>query len=104
MLPALPLVLEKRNLIYPRRDLLPRLKAAGGDIVLWHGEQQDWRVIAVDNDEEKDVRRLKARLMPGYAIIERQDLLQHEEGKDALDCLLNAMQVQLFPQYEDGRK
>ncbi len=76
------------------RQELPRLKAAGGDIVLRHGEQQDWRVIAVDNDEEKDVRRLKARLMPGYAIIERQDLLRHEEGKDALDCLLNAMQVQ----------
>ncbi|SHK74582.1 CRISPR-associated protein Csy2 [Selenomonas ruminantium] len=76
-----------------RREL-PRLKAAGGDIVLRHGEQQDWQVVSVDDDDERDVRRVKARLMPGYAIIERQDLLQHESGKDALDSLLNAMQVQ----------
>ena len=76
------------------RQELPRLKAAGGDIVLWHGAQLSWRVVSVDNDDEKDVRRLKACLMPGYAIIERQDLLQHEVGKDTLDCLLNAIQVQ----------
>ena len=76
------------------RQELPRLKAAGGDIVLHHGEQLDWQVVSVDNDDEKDERRLKARLMPGYAIVERQDLLQHEAGKDTLDSLLNAMQVQ----------
>lgn len=76
-----------------RREL-PRLKAAGGDIVLRHGEPLAWQVVSVDHDEERDVRRLKARLMPGYAIIERQDLLHHESGKDALDSLLSAMQVQ----------
>lgn len=76
-----------------RREL-PRLKAAGGDIVLRHGESLAWQVVSVDHDEERDIRRLKARLMPGYAIIERQDLLHHESGKDALDSLLSAMQVQ----------
>lgn len=81
---------------------LPRLKAAGGDIVLHANDYKRWKIEPVDEDSEQDIRRVKGKLMPGYVVIGRQDLLTYEEGKDALDKLLETMQVQYSANKDAG--
>lgn len=73
---------------------LPRLKAAGGDIILQAGECEQWQVITVRDDDEQAERRIKRLLMPGYVLKERQDLMKIVAGRDALDNLLGALQVE----------
>ena len=73
---------------------LPRLKAAGGDIILQAGECEQWQVITVRDDDEQAERRIKRLLMPGYVLKERQDLMKPVAGRDALDNLLGALQVE----------
>ncbi len=73
---------------------LPRLKAAGGDIILQAGECEQWQVITVRDDDEQAERRIKRLLMPGYVLKERQDLMKPVADKDALDNLLEALQVE----------
>ena len=73
---------------------LPRLKAAGGDIILQAGECEQWQVITVRDDDEQAERRIKRLLMPGYVLKERQDLMKPVADKDALDNLLAALQVE----------
>ena len=73
---------------------LPRLKAAGGDIILQAGECEQWQVITVRDDDEQAERPIKRLLMPGYVLKERQDLMKPVAGRDALDNLLGALQVE----------
>ena len=73
---------------------LPRLKAAGGDIILQAGECEQWQVITVLDDDESAERRIKRLLMPGYVLKERQDLLKPAADRDTLDNLLGALQVE----------
>lgn len=85
------------------RQELPRLRAAGGDIVLQAGDEKHWKMITVNDDDERAERSLKAKLMPGYVLIDRPDLLRSEEG-DTLDRLLAALQVQYNAEKdEDGK-
>ena len=73
------------------REQLLRLKMAGGDIIAFQAPE----IWFVDENEEKDVRILCRRLMPGYAMIERRDLLREGmlAGQDALDALLDYLKV-----------
>ena len=75
-----------------RREL-PRLKAAGGDITADAEDSRHWKLVYAEEFEEKEERRILARLMPGYAIIQRGDLLAHDEGTDTLDKLLDILKV-----------
>jgi CRISPR-associated protein Csy2 len=72
---------------------LRKMKFAGGDILSF-GKVD---VIAnVNEDDPKEVRRLKRRLMLGSVLIERRDLMKksmQEENKDALDALLDHLKI-----------
>ncbi|MGV3526020.1 MAG: type I-F CRISPR-associated protein Csy2 [Candidatus Sericytochromatia bacterium] len=72
-----------------KRLLRSRLKWAGGD-VLSVGEPEHLPV-----HDETDLRHLKRRLMPGYVILERRQILEEAMAteKDALDALLSCLQV-----------
>ena len=66
------------------RILNSQLKMAGGDIVCF-GEPSFYR----------DFTLLKHRLMPGYALLERRDLMIEamEQGQDAIDALLDFLAI-----------
>ena len=79
------------------------MKIAGGDILAFspidnsikptstHGS----RILLVDEDSEKDVRRTIRSLMPGYILIERRQLLKQRqeklEAQDTLQALLDLL-------------
>lgn len=79
------------------------MKIAGGDILAFspidnpikpistHGS----RILLVDEDSEKDVRRAIRSLMPGYVLIERRQLLKQRqeklEAQDTLQALLDLL-------------
>lgn len=74
--------------------LLAKLKMAGGDIQ----KLGDIEVLA-------DFSHLKSKLMPGYALMERRDLMckEMQQGGDALDAMLSHLVVHNHCQKtEDG--
>lgn len=73
------------------RDCLLTLKMAGGDII----SIQEVKCLHPNEDDEKSIRRTLYELMPGNAIVSRQDLLEKEMGKehDALQALLSFLVV-----------
>ncbi len=66
-----------------------RLKMAGGDIL----SANPVEIIPVD--DEKSRRQLLRRLMPGFCLIERRDLMikAMQDGLDGLDALLDHLAV-----------
>jgi CRISPR-associated protein Csy2 len=66
-----------------------RMKFAGGDILSSFPAE----LMTVDDAVEQ--RTLLRRLMPGYCLVERRDLMQQAmvEGKDAIDALLDYIKV-----------
>lgn len=70
--------------------LISRLKLAGGDILRLGSP------LVMSVDSESELRQLTHRLMPGYVLIDRRDLLQEamEQGKDALNAMLEYLKVQ----------
>jgi len=70
-------------------DLIVSMKVAGGDILSF-GKPSLESVI----DEDDSVRVLR-RLMPGYVLIERRDLMidAMQQGADAIDALLGYLTV-----------
>lgn len=70
---------------------LMRMKIAGGDL-------QDFKTPAlpvIDDTDEQAQKKLMRSLMPGFVLIERRELMRHgmEQGKDALDALLDYLTV-----------
>ena len=70
---------------------IPRLKAAGGDIICNESLFRHCRVYDVGEDDAVTEQRIKKFLMPGHMIIDRSDLLSTGES-DYLDRLLDVMQ------------
>lgn len=71
---------------------LQKMKFAGGDI----SSVKPVEIRIVDEDEPSSVKSILRKLMLGYVIIERRDLMQksmQEEGKDALDALLDHLKI-----------
>jgi CRISPR-associated protein Csy2 len=71
---------------------LGRMKWAGGDMLA----VKPVEVRVADEDDEQSVRKLLNRLMLGYVLIERRELLvqaMRDEGQDALDALLGYLKV-----------
>ncbi|OQX02717.1 MAG: type I-F CRISPR-associated protein Csy2 [Thiothrix lacustris] len=68
--------------------ILGRMKLAGGDILPL--ENAEKKIYLIPNDS-KGLRSL----MPGYALIERRDLMiaAMQQGQDALDALHSALQI-----------
>lgn len=68
-----------------------RMKMAGGDILSFKKPQLHF----IDADKEQQEKALIRRLMPGYVLVERRDLITNSmgEGKDALGGVLEHLQV-----------
>ena len=79
------------------------MKIAGGDIIdfspiddpIKSTSTRGSRILLVDEDNEKDVRRAIRSLMPGYVLIERRRLLRQrqekQEQQDTLQALLDLL-------------
>jgi CRISPR-associated protein Csy2 len=80
--------------------LLNRMKVAGGDL-LGVNEAQ---ITAVDDSDDQAVRSLVLKLMPGFALIERRELMQQamEQGADALDALLEYLTIHHSSEQDDA--
>lgn len=67
------------------------LKIAGGDILFF----QQPTLHTLDDGNDAELRQLTRKLMPGYAIIERRELMiaAMEKGQDALEALLDYLAI-----------
>lgn len=67
------------------------MKIAGGDILSF----QEPKLYRIEEGDDAELRKLTRRLMPGYAIIERRELMMDamEQGQDAIDALLDYLAV-----------
>ncbi len=66
-------------------------KIAGGDILSF----QEPKLYRIEEGNDTDLRKLTCQLMPGYAIIERRELMMEamEQGQDAIDALLDYLAI-----------
>lgn len=68
------------------------MKLASGDVL----SAKAVEAIPVDEDDEQAVKKLLRKLMLGYVLIERRDLMinaMQNENKDALEALLDHLKV-----------
>ncbi|ADZ92540.1 type I-F CRISPR-associated protein Csy2 [Marinomonas mediterranea] len=67
------------------------MKLAGGDIQKF---TQPYFMVVEEGDDE-NMRRFKRALMPGYALIERRDLIVEamKEGADALEAIIDHLAI-----------
>lgn len=70
---------------------LNSMKIAGGDILSFNLPE----FLKIEDGNDRDLRKLTRKLMPGYAIIERRELMVDamKQGQDALDALLDYLAV-----------
>jgi CRISPR-associated protein Csy2 len=71
---------------------LLRMKFAGGDVL----SARSVETLPIDEDNDQDIKQVLAKLMLGHVLIERRDLMietMREEGKDALDALLDHLKI-----------
>jgi CRISPR-associated protein Csy2 len=69
-----------------------RMKFAGGDVL----SVKPAETVAIDEDNDQDIKKALAKLMLGHVLIERRGLMIEtiqQEGKDALDALLDYLKV-----------
>lgn len=83
---------ERERLLKAINHLLhAKMKIAGGDIKSF---QLPFCISCKEGDDE-DLRKVQRKLMPGYAIVERSDLMidAMEKGADALDALIDYLAI-----------
>lgn len=81
---------DDENLVLHVTQLLQSsMKIAGGDIVKF----QPLQYMSIDNNA--DTRQLMGKVMPGYCLIERRELMQQamNDGQDAIDVLLDYVKL-----------
>lgn len=102
------MIIEIENLEYDdeedfiqlvEENLLPRMRMAGGDIL----ESEKPETLKVM--DEKDARKLKRRLMPGFVIINRGDLVRKgvSEGMDAMDAIIDYLAIHYHCSSEEAK-
>ncbi|MBL4712190.1 MAG: type I-F CRISPR-associated protein Csy2 [Gammaproteobacteria bacterium] len=76
------------------------LKVAGGDILGFDAPEP----LRITEGEDTDLRRLTRKLMPGYVIIERRELMQDamQQGQDAIDALLDYLAIHHSCEQDDA--
>lgn len=76
------------------RECLMKMKIAGGDI-LGQAELTEDDLRFVNEEDEKNVRKMIRRLMPGYVLIERRDLMEKAmgDGLNGMEALLRYLSV-----------
>ena len=70
---------------------LNKMKIAGGDVLKFKKPE----IYYVNEKDEQKTRLIKNKLMPGYVIVERRDLVSDamKDGMDGMDALLEYMKV-----------
>lgn len=83
--------LDEPEFIELLQQLLSRMKVAGGDILKFELPKIDY----VEAGNDKELKSVFRQLMPGYALIERRELMKEsmEEGADALDAMLEYLTI-----------
>lgn len=81
---------EEQELLAAVAVQLQRLKIAGGDILSFHSPKTQ----ILDGDTE--IAKLTRKLMPGYVLQERRDLMREtmQNGHDAITAMLDYLTVQ----------
>lgn len=77
-----------------------RMKIAGGDIQTFNTP----KIMRVEEGNDKDIAKVTRKLMPGYAIIERRDLMVDamSNGQDAIDAMLDYLAVHHHCEQDDN--
>lgn len=93
---------EERFIKRVVHHLQSRMKMAGGDI-LKLGKPF---IERVEEGEDDDIARVRRRLMPSYAIVERRDLMKEamDRGLDAMDALLEYVTIEHSCQKDEDDK
>jgi CRISPR-associated protein Csy2 len=67
------------------------MKMAGGDILTFNPLE----IHVIEENNKADLSRLTRKVMPGYVLIERRDLMVEamEQGQDALDALIDYVAI-----------
>jgi CRISPR-associated protein Csy2 len=82
----------KDDLMQIVNQYLLQMKFAGGDVL----SVKPVEMLTADEDDPSSIKKLCQKLMLGYVLIERRDLIikvMQEEDKDALDAVLGYLQV-----------
>lgn len=81
---------------------LSQMKLAGGDLL----DFKPPTLVDVDEEDEQQKRRLLTSFMPGYALIERRELMAEAmaQGADALDALLDHLTVYHDSEQDDDNQ
>ena len=76
------------------------MKIAGGDILSFRKPN----LYRIEEGDDTDLRRLTRQLMPGYAIIERRELMTEamEQGRDTIDAMLDYLAVHNLCEQDDA--
>ncbi len=76
------------------------MKISGGDIVSF----KEPKLHRIEEGNDAELRRLTRRLMPGYAIIERRELMIEaiEQGLDTIDSLLDYLAIHHSCEQDDA--
>lgn len=84
---------EKSPLLETIHEVILTMKLAGGDILSLN--RPATYIIPADDNEGQAKRSLLNSVMPGYALIERRDLMIEamKEGQDAMDAMLGYLIV-----------
>jgi len=93
---------EERFLERVSHHLQSRIKMAGGDILGFRKPI----VERFDDESEDDIKRIRGKLMPSYAIVERRDLMIEamDRGLDAMDALLEYVTINHSCEKDDDGK
>lgn len=68
-----------------------KMKMAGGDIQAFKTPE----IFVIEDGNKADMSRLTRKVMPGYVLIERRDLMVEamEQGQDAMDALIDYVAI-----------
>ena len=77
-----------------------KMKLAGGDIL----EFEHPYLMNIDNNSLAENKKFLAKLMPGYAILERRELMVQamNEGQDAIDALIDHLALHYKCEVTEG--
>jgi CRISPR-associated protein Csy2 len=79
-----------------------QMKIAGGDIQTFNPPE----ILVVEHGNEKDKAKVIRKLMPGYTLIERRELMLEgmKHGKDGIDALLDYLAIHHHCEQSDKHK
>jgi len=82
--------------------LMANMKIAGGDILDFNPP----KIYRLAEGDDKNLHQITRQLMPGYAIIDRRELMQNamQQGQDAIEALLDFLAIHHSCDQDDNEK